>query len=174
MLNYPALQKLTSDEFEQRLLAWCKKYAPDFVELGDKFKLFASANHERSKTFRDAIVTSQFLIVDDNAITWPETKPVRKALLKGDVPGVSRMPAILEALESLEEWNVDSIDACLHSLAETLSGGSLGKIAQPVRIAVAGGPVSPSIGDTLVLLGKESSIIRMRRCYEYFASNCEA
>ena len=172
--NLDALQKLTSDEFEHRLLDWCKEYAPEFVELGDKFKLFASANHERSKTFRDAIVTSQFLIVDDNAITWPETKPVRKALLKGDVPGVSRMPAILEALESLEEWNVDSIDACLHSLAETLSGGSLGKVAQPVRIAVAGGPVSPPIGDTLVLLGKESSIIRMRRCYEYFASNCEA
>ena len=156
------------------LLAWCKEYAPEFVELGDKFSLFASANHERSKTFRDAVVTSQFLIEDDNAITWPESKPVLKALLKGEVSGVSRMPAILEAFESLGQWDATSIDTCLHSLAETLTDGNLGKVAQPVRIAVAGGPVSPPIGDTLVLLGKESSLLRIKRCHEFFASKCEA
>jgi glutamyl-tRNA synthetase len=171
--NLDALQTLSSEEFQQRLLAWCKVYAPEFAAL-EKFALFASANHERSKTFRDATVTSSFLIEDDESITWPETKPVKKALLKGEVSGLSRMPAIIEAFMEIETWDAESIDGCLHALSDELADGNLGKVAQPVRIAVAGGPVSPPIGDTLVLLGKESTLCRLRRCHEYFASTCDA
>lgn len=171
--NLDALQNLSSEEFKERLLAWCQEYAPEFAAL-EQFSLFASANQERSKTFRDAIVTSHFLIEDDESMTWPESKPVRKALLKGEVTGLSRMPLIIEAIKGIEVWNSESIDACLHSLADELADGSFGKVAQPVRIAVAGGPVSPPIGDTLVLLGKESSLKRLERCQEYFASVCDA
>ncbi len=171
--NLDALQKITTKEFEERLLAWCTKYAPKFVALGDKFSLFASANHERSKTFRDAVETSKFLINDDDAITWEESKPVRKALLKGEVTGLSRMPAIIEALKAIETWDADSIDVCLHTLADSLADGALGKVAQPVRVAVAGGPVSPPIGDTLVLLGKDSTLCRLTRCLEHFSAVCD-
>ena len=171
--NLDALQKLTSKEFEDRLFDWCNEYAPEFATLGN-FSLFASANHERSKTFRDAIVTSRFLVEDDNSITWPESKPVRKAILKGEVTGLSLMPEIFDAFTALDQWNAESIDTCLHTLADNLADGKLGKIAQPVRIAVAGGPVSPPIGDTLVLLGKESTVNRMKRCHEHFASACDA
>ena len=171
--NLDALQNLSSSEFETRLLAWCNEYAPEFAQL-DNFSLFASANHERSKTFRDAIVTSGFLVEDDNSITWPESKPVRKALLKGELTGLSLMPEIIDAFTSLDKWNAESIDTCLHALADSLAGGSLGKVAQPVRVAVSGGPVSPPIGDTLVLLGKESTVNRMKRCQEHFASACDA
>jgi glutamyl-tRNA synthetase len=171
--NLDALQVLSSEEFEQRLLAWCQEYAPAFAAL-DKFSLFASANHERSKTFRDATVTSSFLIEEDQSISWPDTKPVKKALLKGEVSGLSRMPVIIETLAQLETWDAESIDGCLHALADKLADGSLGKVAQPVRIAVAGSPVSPPIGDTLVLLGKDSTICRLKRCHEHFASACDA
>ena len=171
--NLDALQVLSSEEFEQRLLAWCQEYAPAFAAL-DKFSLFASANHERSKTFRDATVTSSFLIEEDQSISWPDSKPVKKALLKGEVSGLSRMPVIIEALGQLETWDAESIDGCLHALADKLADGSLGKVAQPVRIAVAGSPVSPPIGDTLVLLGKDSTICRLKRCHEHFASACDA
>ena len=171
--NLDALQDLSFEEFEERLLAWCKEYAPEFAAL-EQFSLFASANHERSKTFRDAIVTSAFLIEDDDSITWPESKPVKKALLTGEVTGLSCMPSIIEAFAKLQTWNSESIDVCLHSLADELADGNLGKVAQPVRIAVAGGPVSPPIGDTLLLLGKESSLTRLERCQEYFSSICDA
>jgi glutamyl-tRNA synthetase len=167
--NLDALQKLTSEEFESRLLAWCDEYAPEFAAL-EQFSLFASANHERSKTFRDATITSSFLIEKDEAITWPESKPVKKALLKGEVNGLSRMAEIIEAFTQLETWSADSIDDCLHALADELADGNLGKVAQPVRVAVAGGPVSPPIGDTLVLLGKDSTLLRLQRCHEHFTS----
>ena len=172
--NLDALQKLSSEEFEQRLLVWCQKYAPEFAELGDKFSLFASANHERSKTFHDAVATSKFIIDHDDEISWVDSKPVKKALLKGEVTGLSRIPAIISALSSLETWNAETIDACLHLLADELAEGALGKVAQPIRIAVAGGPVSPPIGDTLVLLGKQATLRRLSLCLEHFSAICDA
>jgi glutamyl-tRNA synthetase len=84
------------------------------------------------------------------------------------------MPAIMNAFQELENWNAETIDSCLQALSESLAAGSLGKIAQPVRIAVAGGAVSPPINDTLVLLGKKSTLRRLERCHEYFASVCNA
>jgi len=171
--NLDALQELSSEEFEKRLFKWCEEYAPEFATL-DNFSLFAAANHERSKTLRDATVTSKFLIEDDDLLTWPESKPVKKALLKGEVTGLSRIPEIKDALEAIEIWDSDSIDSCLHELAERLADGNLGKIAQPVRIAVAGGPVSPPIGASLLLLGKKSTLRRLERCQEYFTSLCDA
>ena len=172
--NLDAMQALSSEAFEERLFDWCKEYAPEFAALDNRFPLFAKANHERSKTFRDAIETSKFLVEPDETLTWEETKPVKKALLKGELTGLSLLPEIASRLGGLTEWTHESIDRCMAHCAEELAEGKLGKVAQPVRIAVAGSPVSPPIGDTLVLLGKESTLKRIERCMEFFGSKCDA
>ena len=168
------MQALTSEAFEERLLEWCKEFAPEFAALGERFPLFAKANHERSKTFRDAIETSKFLVEPDETLTWEVTKPVKKALLKGELTGLSLLPKVASSLNGLSEWTHESIDGCMANCAEELAEGKLGKVAQPVRIAVAGSPVSPPIGDTLVLLGKDSTIKRIERCIDFFGSKCDA
>ena len=84
------------------------------------------------------------------------------------------LPFILADLAALETWDAESIDQCLTKCADGHAGGKLGKVAQPVRIAVAGGPVSPPISDTLILLGKASTCRRIERCLEHFASVCDA
>jgi glutamyl-tRNA synthetase len=43
----------------------------------------------------------------------------------------------------------------------------LGKVAQPVRVAVSGGPVSPPIDVTLELLGREKTLARLDRALAY-------
>lgn len=172
--NLDAIQKLTPQEFESKLLVWCKEYAPEFVALGNKFSLFAAANHDRSKTFKDAVATSAFLIEEDATITWPDSKPIRKALLKGDPSGLALLSLAKDALACLDTWEAKTIDDCLVALADSEADGKLGRVAQPVRVAVAGGPVSPPICDTLILLGKESSIKRIELCLEHFASTCDA
>ena len=93
--------------------------------------------------------------------------------MKGDPSGLVLLSFANEALATLESWDAQSIDDCLTRLAESKAEGKLGRVAQPVRIAVAGGPVSPPICDTLILLGKESTTKRIERCLEYFASKCD-
>jgi glutamyl-tRNA synthetase len=40
----------------------------------------------------------------------------------------------------------------------------MGKIAQPIRVAVTGSTISPAIVDTLMLLGREKTLARIDRC----------
>jgi len=48
----------------------------------------------------------------------------------------------------------------LKAVAEQAKVG-LGKIAQPVRVAVTGGTVSPGIGETLELVGRDETMSRL-------------
>ena len=45
------------------------------------------------------------------------------------------------------------------------SGLSLGKVAQPIRLAVTGGTVSPPIDATLAILGREETLSRLSRAF---------
>jgi glutamyl-tRNA synthetase len=47
----------------------------------------------------------------------------------------------------------------------------LGKVAQPLRIAVCGCGVSPSIDITLQILGKEKTLSRLQRAIAYIQAN---
>jgi glutamyl-tRNA synthetase len=65
-----------------------------------------------------------------------------------------------EALDAVQPWTVLGIDAALKAVAEAASLG-MGKVAQPVRVAVMGMPISPPIGETLYLLGKVETLERI-------------
>jgi glutamyl-tRNA synthetase len=65
-----------------------------------------------------------------------------------------------EALTSVAPWAAAGIDPVLKSLAES-AGVGLGKVAQPIRVAVTGSTVSPPIGETLELLGKDEALGRI-------------
>lgn len=66
------------------------------------------------------------------------------------------------------EWNVAALDAVVKTVSETLKVG-MGKVAQPVRVAVTGTTVSPGIGDTLELIGKEESLLRIDAALKFKA-----
>lgn len=67
---------------------------------------------------------------------------------------------VREGLAKLPEWTTPAIHGTLNDLATALGAG-LGKIAQPVRVAVTGTAVSPPIDATLELLGRERSLARI-------------
>ena len=48
----------------------------------------------------------------------------------------------------------------------TAQGAGLGKVAQPVRVAVAGGSVSPPIDVALEILGRDVTLARIDRAIE--------
>jgi glutamyl-tRNA synthetase len=47
----------------------------------------------------------------------------------------------------------------------------MGKVGQPLRVAVTGGSFSPPIDQTVELLGKDRSIDRIRRAIEFISTN---
>ncbi|HVT36373.1 MAG TPA: glutamate--tRNA ligase [Nevskiaceae bacterium] len=63
-------------------------------------------------------------------------------------------------LEALKEWTAPALHEAVNGLAEA-KGLGLGKIAQPIRVAVAGMAISPPIDQTLLLLGRERTLLRL-------------
>jgi len=67
---------------------------------------------------------------------------------------------VAEAAE-LEHWHAETIHPLIHRICQQADAG-MGKLAQPIRIMIAGVPVSPPIDQTLALLGKEEALARLR------------
>lgn len=110
------------------------------------------------RTFADVDRKCGFLFVDDEAIQY-DPAAVKKVLEKG---GFDMLAELLPALEGHEPWTAESMEKLLTQVCESKSVG-MGKVAQPIRVAVSGGTVSPAIYDTLVLLGKDRTLSRIRR-----------
>ena len=113
------------------------------------------AQRERAKTLREMAENSRFFFGDAVAI---DPKAAQKHL----TPDARALLAELVArLESLGEWNAAAVHGVIEALAREKQLG-LGKVAQPLRVAIAGGPVSPPIDQTAALLGRARVLGRLR------------
>lgn len=73
--------------------------------------------------------------------------------------------AVLEAVEGkvalIDDWTHDSLDVKLRALADEL-GQKPGKVFQPIRVAVSGRTVSPPLFESLEILGKATTLARLK------------
>jgi glutamyl-tRNA synthetase len=70
------------------------------------------------------------------------------------------LAAVHEHLHGLKEWSPASIDTALRAAAASLELG-MGKVAQPLRVAITGTAVSPSIEQTVYLAGRDEAMRRI-------------
>ncbi|HHW4668473.1 MAG TPA: glutamate--tRNA ligase [Xylella fastidiosa subsp. multiplex] len=63
-------------------------------------------------------------------------------------------------LAALPAWTVDNVDTALRTIATTLEIG-MGKVAQPLRVAITGTQVSPDIAYTVYLTGRNEALKRI-------------
>jgi glutamyl-tRNA synthetase len=77
-----------------------------------------------------------------------------------------RLPAMLvklaDALAALPDWNHDACDAALRQLATT-EGVKAGFLINATRVAIVGRAVAPPLFETMVVLGKDRVVSRIRR-----------
>jgi glutamyl-tRNA synthetase len=112
------------------------------------------AQRERAKTMKEMAQNSRFFFTDTLEL---DPKAAAKHLSGG---GLEMLGKVRERLGGLAQWNAAAIHGALNELATALGAG-LGKVAQPVRVAVTGTAVSPPIDATLELLGRERALARI-------------
>jgi len=112
---------------------------------------------EGARTLADIERKSRFLFLTNDQIEYDE-KAVKKVLLKGD--GLAVLQVVRDRLAATEPFTKESIENMLCSLAEEKQVG-LGKIAQPVRVAICGTTISLSIFNSVQMLGKEKTLERI-------------
>ena len=91
----------------------------------------------------------------------PRPLPLNEAaqkLLAGD--GRARLGLLRPALEKTAEWAAAALETAVREAA-TAAGLKLGDLAQPLRAALVGGPVSPPIFEVLEVLGRDESLGRL-------------
>ncbi|MFU8830039.1 MAG: glutamate--tRNA ligase, partial [Phycisphaerales bacterium] len=162
--NTDVITQLPEKEFNERFAAYCKDYEPDLVERlsGEAFAVLARAVQPQCKTFADAARRCLFAAISAADIGYDE-KAVKKNLTRNDAAGLGVLRNFRGALESQEDWSADALSRLVASYCEQYGIG-MGMLAQPIRVAVTGTPVSPPIGETLAALGREETLERIERC----------
>jgi glutamyl-tRNA synthetase len=112
------------------------------------------SQRERAKTLKEMALNSRFFFGDAVML---DPKAAEKHLT---ADAKSLLGELRARLEKLTEWKGPAIHGELENLAKEKSLG-LGKVAQPLRVAVTGGTVSPPIDATLELLGRDRTLARL-------------
>lgn len=114
------------------------------------------AQRERAKTLVEMAQNSVYFYRDFEAY---EEKSAHKHLTP-EILGA--LVQVRERLAGLEDWDAKSIQDSVVASAEA-RGMKLGKLAQPLRVAVTGRGFSPPIDVTLELVGRERTLARIDR-----------
>lgn len=114
---------------------------------------------ERSKTLVEMARKAEFYFreeveFDDKA---------RKKFLKPETAPLFRQ--LIASLEDLENFAPETVEAVFKALVEK-EGIKLGKLAQPVRVALTGQTASPGIYDVVMLIGRERTLARLKHALQ--------
>jgi glutamyl-tRNA synthetase len=118
------------------------------------------AQQERSKTLVEMAEISAFFYRDfeeyDLSAAGKHLKPAAREALE----------EVRKALATLEDWKPEPLHQAVTDVAARLGLG-LGKVAQPLRVAVVGRAASPGIDVTLYLVGREACLRRIDRALRH-------
>lgn len=151
-LNQHYLKTDAPEEVAKELAWQMQRLGVDYTKgpsLVDIVKTLA----ERSKTLKEMAEKSRFFYED---VVYNDAA-VQQQLTADTLPSLKM---IHQSLTSLSNWSKETIHEVIANTAEKLSL-KLGKIAQPLRVAVTGDTLSPPIDVTLFLLGKEKVLQRL-------------
>ncbi len=113
------------------------------------------------RTFQDIVAKCNVLFQADDAFAY-DADAVAKVLVKGENAGYAVLRELRPVLAATE-WTREALEKMLDEFCKGKDLG-MGKVAQPVRVAVTGTTVSPAIYDTLLILGRDRTLARVDRC----------
>ena len=126
---------------------------PDIVALIDVQK-------QRTETVRQMAEQSACFFQDfDEFDAKAAKKHLRPVVLEP-------MQKLYDELEGLADWQNEPIKQTVEAVANEFEL-NMGKLGQPLRVAVTGTGVSPNIDDTVRLMGKDNTLKRMKKALEF-------
>ena len=126
-----------------------------------------TAQRERAKTLVEMASSSAFFYKD------VDTYDAKDAAAHLRPETVDLLKDLHQRFTQLAAWEPTAIHEAVTSLTEA-RGLKLGKVAQPLRVAVAGRAVSPPIDITLALLGRVKTLARLDKALEYIEKTAGA
>ncbi|WP_131794812.1 glutamate--tRNA ligase [Fluoribacter gormanii] len=148
-------------------LRWHFELAGIDLSNGPKLADLVSIQAERCKTLAEMCQMSLYFFTD--SIEYDEAavkKHLRPVILEP-------LTALYEQLQKVGSWEKDHLQECINDISAQFDI-NMGKIAQPLRVAVTGSSMSPSIDMTLTLLGRERVLTRLKNALEQLKLRAQA
>ncbi len=162
--NTEHLKMLPKEKALAHFKAYLKVIDSPVAKADDQTLLRLIKICEGARTLADIEHKTIFLFTADDRIEFDE-KAVQKVLLKDN--GLAMLKLVRDKLAAMAELTEQGIEDMLRALAEEHKVG-LGKVAQPLRVAITGSTISPPIFDSVQLLGKEKTLARIDNTLKKF------
>ena len=114
------------------------------------------------RTLRELDDATRFFFLPDEQISY-DPAAMEKVLKKNNSEGLTALKDVREVLHNVADWRAASLESAVQRFCDERQLG-LGKVAQPIRLAITGTTVSPPIFQSLELLGRERTFVRVERC----------
>jgi len=152
-LNQHYIKTLPEAMVAQSLALQCQTLNLDLTQ-GPALEKVVIAQRDRAKTLLEMAQKSSFF--------YEEMKELDSDLKSQHFNAENRqaLRVLYDRLGEISLWDAENLHNAINETAESLNM-KLGKLAQPLRVAVTGGTVSPSIDITLELLGKARVLERL-------------
>ena len=95
-----------------------------------------------------------------------DQKAAAKAL---KAPALEPLRLLHDRLAQLADWSAPAIHGVIEGITTDLDVG-MGKVGQPLRVAITGGSFSPPIDQTAALVGRDRCVARLQRAIDYVES----
>jgi glutamyl-tRNA synthetase len=120
---------------------------------------------ERSRTMLEMASGAEFYYRSDFAY---DLQAAGKFLKPEIIP---LYEAVHDRLEALGNFSHQGIEEVFKNICEE-KGIKMGQLGPPVRIALCGGTVSPSIFEVIEVLGSKETVTRIKRAIDYINTTC--
>lgn len=152
--NAEYLRALPADEFVTRATSW----------LVERWSPAATLVQERARTFSEVFTLTDFLYLPEPVINQADwDRAVAKLPAFGQI-----LDAAIDGLSS-SDWDAEAIKQAVSAAGESAGVPQLGKAQSPVRLAVTGRSVGPPLFESLVLLGRDKTLARLRAARQRLA-----
>jgi len=133
------------------------------TDKGPALEEIIAALSERSKTLVEMAQSSTYFFQDFEHF---DEKAAKKNFKQA---AIAPLQYLLDEFKQVETWIGKDLHQIVLSAVDQLDL-KLGKIAQPLRVAVTGSGASPSIDITLELIGKQRVLARIQKAIDYIKS----
>ncbi len=158
-VNQQHIIAMPANELGERLLPFLERAGLDPANGPDPARV-AEGFRERAETLVEMAESCRYCYEDfDEIDAAAARKHLRPAVLEP-------LQHLLERLRELESWTEDAIVQAIEAAAAAFDL-KLGKIGQPLRVAVTGGPVSPPLDVTLSLVGRDRTLARLQHALDF-------
>jgi glutamyl-tRNA synthetase len=83
------------------------------------------------------------------------------------------LTAVITALEAIEDWRAENIQQAMQTVVDEMGIG-LGKLGQPLRVAITGRGAAPGNDQALEVLGLKTAVKRINRALAFIAARKQA